>query len=54
MFFTGLGVFKPCGGQTQRVGLSPDIVVTPTIAGIRDGRDELMEAAVQFLLGQLR
>jgi len=49
MTFTGLGVYTPDGGQTQRIGLVPDIYVPRTIVGIRDGRDELMEAAVQFL-----
>lgn len=53
MFFSSIGIFTPEGGQTQRIGLSPDIYVPRTIAGIRDGRDELMEAAVQFLLLQL-
>ena len=48
--FTGLGVYTPEGGQTQRIGLSPDIYVSPTITGIREGRDELMEAAVQYIL----
>ena len=49
MWFSSLGVFTPEGGQTQRIGLSPDIYVRPTIAGIREGRDELMEAAIEFL-----
>lgn len=47
--FTAHGIYHPDGGQTQRVGLSPDIEVYPTIQGIREGRDELMEAAVQYL-----
>jgi hypothetical protein len=50
--FTNFGAYTPEGGQTQRIGLSPDIYIEQTIAGIRDGRDELMEAAVEFLLGQ--
>jgi len=50
MIFTGLGVYTPDGGQTQRIGLSPDIYAPRTIIGIRDGQDELMDAAVQFLL----
>ena len=50
LVFTGLGIFTPDGGQTQRIGLSPDIYVEPTIAGIRDGRDELKEAAIQYIL----
>jgi len=52
MLFTGLGVYTPEGGQTQRIGLSPDIYVPRTIAGIRDGVDEVMEAAVRFLVSQ--
>jgi len=53
MIYTGLGVYSPDGGQTQRIGLSPDIYVPRTIVGISEGRDELMEAAVQFLLEQM-
>ena len=52
MTFTGRGVYTPEGGQTQRIGLSPDIYVHQTIAGIREGRDELLEAAIEFLLEQ--
>ena len=50
MNFSNVGVFTPEGGQTQRIGLSPDIYVPRTVEGIRDGRDELMEAAIQFLV----
>lgn len=50
MTFTGLGIYTPEGGQTQRIGLSPDIRVDRTIQGITEGRDELMEAAVAFIL----
>jgi C-terminal processing protease CtpA/Prc len=50
MTYTGLGVYTPEGGQTQRIGLTPDIVIERTIEGIKQGRDELMEAAVQFIL----
>lgn len=48
--FTSKGVYTPDGGQTQRVGLQPDILCTPTIAGIAEGRDELMEKAIEFIL----
>ncbi|HXX23251.1 MAG TPA: S41 family peptidase [Terriglobia bacterium] len=47
--FTGVGVTYPDGRQLQRVGLIPDIEVAPTIAGIRSGRDEVLEAALEFL-----
>jgi len=54
MMFTGLGINLPDGGQTQRIGLSPDIYVPRTIEAIREGRDELMEAAIEFLLELMR
>ena len=48
---SGLGVFYPDKRPTQRVGIVPDIVVTPTLAGVRAGRDEVLEAAVREILG---
>ena len=50
--FTGIGVFYPDKRPTQRVGIVPDIRVAPTIAGIRAGRDEVLEAAVRHVLGR--
>jgi C-terminal processing protease CtpA/Prc len=47
--FTGLGTYYPDGRQTQRIGIVPDIVIQPTIAGIRAGRDEVRERALQFI-----
>jgi len=46
-YFSGLGVFYPDHNPTQRVGIVPDIVVTPTIAGIRAGLDEVLAEAVR-------
>jgi hypothetical protein len=48
---SGLGVFYPDGRPTQRIGIIPDKTVTPTIEGIRAGRDELLEEAVRQILG---
>jgi C-terminal processing protease CtpA/Prc len=48
-WISGLGVYYPDGRETQRVGIVPDVVVTPTIKGIREGRDELLERAVQLI-----
>jgi len=48
--FSGIGVFYPDGKPTQRVGIVPDVEVHATIAGLRAGRDEVLEAAVQKLL----
>ena len=50
-FISGLGVFYPDKRPTQRIGIVPDIVVNPTIAGIRAGRDEVLESAVDYILG---
>ena len=33
--FSGIGVYYPDGGETQRIGIVPDIEVKPTINGIR-------------------
>ncbi|MCP5104009.1 MAG: hypothetical protein GY950_11550 [bacterium] len=47
--FSGIGVFYPDGGQTQRVGILPDIEVRPTIAGLQAGRDEVLEKALEYI-----
>jgi C-terminal processing protease CtpA/Prc len=48
-FFTGLGVYNPDGSETQRVGIIPDVEVRPTIEGLQAGRDEVLEAALEWL-----
>ena len=50
--FTAIGAYTDDGGQIQRTGLTPDIPVSRTIQGIREGRDELMEAAVEYIQNQ--
>ena len=50
--FSSLGIYGPNKEQVQRTGLTPDIEVHPTIEGIREGRDELMEAAVKYIKEQ--
>jgi C-terminal processing protease CtpA/Prc len=47
--FSGQGVTWPDGRQLQRVGLKPDVVVRPTLAGIRAGRDEVLDRAVAWV-----
>jgi C-terminal processing protease CtpA/Prc len=47
--FTGQEVRFSDGRQLQRVGVQPHIVARPTIAGIRAGRDEVLEAAIEHL-----
>jgi C-terminal processing protease CtpA/Prc len=48
---SGIGVFYPNKKPTQRVGILPDVEVKPTIAGIRSGRDEVLEEAIRQILG---
>jgi C-terminal processing protease CtpA/Prc len=52
--FTGHDVRHADGRQLQRVGLKPDVPVEPTIAGIRAGRDEVLERAVRYLTNNPR
>lgn len=47
--FTGQAVRHADGRQLQRVGLTPHIEARPTIAGIRAGKDEVLEAALAYL-----
>ncbi|MCY1662972.1 S41 family peptidase [Chryseobacterium sp. SL1] len=47
--FTGLGAYYPDGRETQRIGIIPDIIVRPTVKGIRQGKDEIMERALEYL-----
>jgi len=47
--FTGIGIYNPDGSETQRVGILPDVLVRPTIEGIQAGRDEVLEAALEWL-----
>ena len=43
-------MFYPDKRPTQRIGIVPDVVVRPTIAGIRAGRDEVLEEALRQIL----
>ena len=48
---SGIGVFYPDRRPTQRVGIVADIEARPTIAGVRQGRDEVLEVALRQILG---
>lgn len=47
---SGIGVYYPDGTETQRIGIVPDVEVKPTIKGVREGRDELLEKAIELIL----
>jgi len=45
--FTGTRVQKPDGTRNQTVGVKPTIPVHRTVAGIREGRDEVLDKAIE-------
>jgi C-terminal processing protease CtpA/Prc len=47
--FTAQSVRNHDGSRLQRVGILPDVEVRPTLAGVRAGRDEVLERAVAVL-----
>jgi C-terminal processing protease CtpA/Prc len=49
---SGIGVYYPDGKETQRIGILPDIELKPTIQGIEEGKDELLEKAIEIINGQ--
>jgi C-terminal processing protease CtpA/Prc len=49
---SGIGVYYPNGRETQRVGIQPDVMVKPSVEGIRAGRDEALERAIQYIQEQ--
>jgi C-terminal processing protease CtpA/Prc len=46
---SGIGVYYPNGKETQRIGIVPDITVKPTIEGIKKGKDEVIEKAIEII-----
>jgi C-terminal processing protease CtpA/Prc len=48
-WISGVGVYDLDGQEVQRIGIVPDIEVKPTIDGIREGRDELIEKALELI-----
>ena len=51
--FSGHDVRHADGRQLQNIGLVPDVLVRPTIAAVRAGRDEVLEAAKAWLTKKL-
>ena len=46
---TGIGVYYPDGSETQQVGIKIDEIITPTIQSVREGRDIVLEKALEYL-----
>jgi C-terminal processing protease CtpA/Prc len=51
--FSGSDLRHADGRQLQRVGLTPQVEVAPTVKGVRAGTDEVLERAQQWLAQQL-
>ncbi|MFA6248630.1 MAG: S41 family peptidase [Mucilaginibacter sp.] len=47
---SGIGIYYPDGTETQRKGIKIDVVAKPTIAGIKAGKDELLDKAKEIVL----
>ncbi|UTX50620.1 S41 family peptidase [Chryseobacterium sp. MA9] len=47
--FTGLGAYYPDGRETQRIGITPDILIKPTVKGLKNGKDEVLEMALEYI-----
>ena len=47
-YFSGLGVLYPDGAQTQQKGIRIDIFSKPTVARLKENKDEVLERAIQF------
>jgi hypothetical protein len=52
--WTGLRVQKSDGSRHHGVGIVPQIVVAPTLQGVRAGRDEVLERGVEVVREGLR
>lgn len=46
---SGIGVYYPDGRETQRIGIVPDIEMKPTLRGIKEGKDELLDKAIEII-----
>ena len=49
MSFTGEEPRHADGRQLQRIGIVPTILARPTLAGLRDGKDEILDRALAFV-----
>ncbi|MDR3219469.1 MAG: peptidase S41 [Dysgonamonadaceae bacterium] len=46
---SGIGIYYPDGRETQRIGIVPDVEIRPTIQGVKEGRDEVVEKAIEII-----
>lgn len=46
---SGIGIYYPDGRETQGIGIVPDVEVKPTIDGIKNNKDEVLEKATKWI-----
>ncbi len=48
-YMTGIGVYYPDGTETQQIGIRIDEPIKPNIQSVREGRDLVLEKALEYL-----
>ncbi|MGN7864527.1 S41 family peptidase [Chryseobacterium sp. 22458] len=46
---SGIGIYYPDGTETQRTGIVPDVEIKPTVEGIKNGKDEVLDKALEWI-----
>ncbi|UEQ74636.1 peptidase S41 [Chryseobacterium arthrosphaerae] len=46
---SGIGIYYPDGIETQRIGIVPDVEIKPTLEGIKNGKDEVLDKALAWI-----
>lgn len=49
IIFSGLGIFYPDKGETQKIGIVPDIVVKPSVNDLQNNIDPLINKAIEVI-----
>ncbi|WP_338648512.1 S41 family peptidase [Flavobacterium sp. KS-LB2] len=47
---SGKGVYYPDERETQRLGVKIDYIVKPTILGLKEGKDEILDKAIDIII----
>ena len=53
VYFSGHDIRQATGGKLQRLGVQPSVTVTPSLDGIRAGKDEVLDKALEQISPKL-